>query len=154
MSDEKEAPGFAELANLHGPKETKPELNQAQREIAAIRNAENTLLRKSMQAVEDAMDFREIDPSQKEPPQEWVDEHGLIEAQKRFRIAQAAWLGSKNAPVGLKMAQALTVGIIRAKATERAAPMTLNAVQVVVSASEKREYPETEIIDTEAEILE
>lgn len=108
--------------------------------LSLIKSIEDELLLEVSTIVRDAMCFRDIEPNAEFAPAEWyqsmVDKIGdgpaKDEAAKRFRMAKAAWMNSKEAPVGLKLAQNTMIGIIKARATEDQAPRPLNvAVQIV-----------------------
>lgn len=96
---------------------------------------------------EDVLAFRDIDPSTTEPPKEWVDALGPKEAMKRFRIAQSAWMSAKEAPVGIKVAKELVVGISKALGESAQAPRVLNMQKVVVYSGAPPEYPVIEVIE-------
>lgn len=105
----------------------------------AIQNAElasmqDELLVRSLNVVEGAMAFAEIEPTDSDPPAEWIEQLGEEKARIKFRIARAAWMAAKDAPVGIKVASALAVGIIKAKATEKAGPKQLNIAFVQMTA--------------------
>jgi hypothetical protein len=95
-----------------------------------LRHMADSIFAQHLQVISDASEFRNIDPSLPEPPAEWVEELGYEEAQNRFRIARAAWLPLKDAPVGLKISQQIVTGIMKAKATEKGGPRTLNVIAV------------------------
>jgi hypothetical protein len=107
-----------------------PSIHDQQR--AKLKDIEDQLLVSSLSIVRDALAFEEIDPNTTEPPEHWVQELGPEGAEKRFRMAQAAWLNAKEAPVGLKLAKELGLGIIKARSTESAGARLNVAVQAVV----------------------
>lgn len=100
---------------------------------ARLRNIEDQLLRSSLSIVRDSLAFEEIDPEATEPPEHWVEELGMEGAIKRLRLAKAAWLNAKEAPVGAKMAKEVAMGIIKARSTETAGARLNVAVQVVAA---------------------
>jgi hypothetical protein len=69
-----------------------------------LQKLENEIFAENLVIVMDATRFREIPPDAKEPLPEWIAELGPTEAWKRFRVAQAAWMGAKDAPVGISIA--------------------------------------------------
>lgn len=122
--------------------EVLPEKRTAAEERAlALRNLEDELLQESMKVVRDVLRFRDVDPTEEEPPMSWRLEHGYDEAKKMQAIARAAWMPAKLAPVGLKYATQMGLGIIKARATERAAPQNL-AVQFIQMTVPPRQFPE------------
>lgn len=107
-----------------------------------LRGIEDDLLERSLTTVQDALAFQEIDPEQASPPLAWVEELGPKAAERRLRLAKAAWMSAKDAPVGLKVAKDMAAGIIRARSAEQAAPRLAVAVQVVTSSAQ---YPSIEV---------
>lgn len=108
--------------------------------LSLIRSIEDEMLLEASTIVRDAMKWRDIEPSSVDAPTEWYQElkerlgdgPAKDEAIKRFRVAKAAWMSSKDAPIGLKLATQVMVGIVKARATEDQAPRPLNvAVQIV-----------------------
>lgn len=109
-----------------------------------LRRLEDDLLRQNMTIIADAGYFREIDPDMEEPPKEWILELGKRGAKNRLRMAKAAWLNAKEAPVGLAVAKSVMTGIIKARAAEKDAPRSLN-IAVAVNMS----LPKLEIVEVE-----
>lgn len=124
----------------------KDALNFAAKRQDKLKELENELFAENMAIMRDMACFRDIDPDCEEPPEQWVTEVGPIEARKRLRIAKAAWLSAKEAPVALAVSKSITMGIIKARATEKAGPRSLNValVHMVAPASqfEERELEE------------
>lgn len=120
---------------------------------------EDDIARKSMFVLEGALSFLELEeatfdengqPVPPPIPAGWVEElermyptQGERLAEMKHRVARAAWLPSKEAPVGLKMAQATATGLARIRAGEKKGNKTLN-VQVV-QVVEGRTYEEIEV---------
>lgn len=101
-------------------------VSEGQQAMESIRAIENKLLEDAMQVVEGGMAFKEIDPSDEEPPAEWIMQLGTEEAWKRFRLARAAWLPQKDAPMGFKVASGVMTSILRARAGSGHQPRSLN----------------------------
>ncbi|MDX2253274.1 MAG: hypothetical protein NW202_13395 [Nitrospira sp.] len=101
-------------------------LTKSERNIREVRKMEDELYRDNMEIMRDAGKFRDIDPRSDEIPPEWIEELGQKEASKRFRVAKAAWMSAKTAPVGISNARAIVSSIVKARATEKAAPTNLN----------------------------
>lgn len=98
------------------------------------------------QIVQDSLRFREISPDQKDPPIEWVRQFGQEEADRMFRVAQASWLPAKCAPIGIKNAMYVAVGILKARAAKSTGNQTLNVAVMMPSAiSEPPSFPEVEV---------
>lgn len=121
------------------PRELNPD------KLDRLRDIESGLLERSMAILGDALSFRDIEPGSETCPPEWRD-MDPDEAVKRLRVANAAWLGKKDAPVGLDLAKQVAVGIIKARATEKTAPKTLNVTVVNMSAP----LPVFDVIEVES----
>lgn len=107
--------------------------------FAEIRAIEDEILAESSLVIRDALRFREIEPDADGPPEVWVDEVGEEEAMRRFRMAKAAHMNAKQAPVGFSLAKATMVGITKARAAAGAGVRTLNVgVSVVMPAPEMK----------------
>lgn len=111
-----------------------------------LRDLEDQLLERSLTVVSDVLYARDIDPGQKEAPPEWGD-MDPDEKIKRLRTANAGWMNKKDAPVFIATGVQVASGIIKARATEKAAPKTLNVQIVQMSAP----LPQFEVIEMEPE---
>lgn len=103
-------------------------------DMADVAQLEEDLFHQVSVILTDAMKFRDIAPDAEAPPVEWIRAIGLAEAEKRFRIAKAAWASAKDAPAGLKLAKDAMVGMVRARATRDQGPRVLNATLIQTSA--------------------
>lgn len=117
-----------------------------ERRLEKMRSMEDELLQTNMTIMRDMSCFRDITPDMTQPPPEWIEELGIEEATKRLSVARAAWLPPKEAPVGLAVSKAVTLGIIRARAAEKAGPRTLN-VALVHMVAPKEQFEEKELDD-------
>ena len=95
--------------------------------IDRIREIEDRLMLKAATQVENALAWDEIDMGA-ECPAEWIELYGAEGAKRRYRAAQAAQMSNKEAPAGLKLSTTYLVVSMKARATEKAAPRTLNVV--------------------------
>jgi hypothetical protein len=138
----------------HGDPDTEPtqlavaeaSLVKSERVLAAERilELENRMLADSLEIVADVHRFREISPDDTAPPQAWIDELGEELAWRRFRVASAAWLPVKEAPVAIKTATQMAVGILKVKAMDRSGGRMhqFNAAVVVnLSGEQMQPYP-------------
>lgn len=108
-----------------------------------LRNVENEILVSSLGVVHASVDFAEVTPGDTEPPPEWVTKYGRPAALKRLRIAQAAWLSNKDAPVGIRVATQIASSIIKSRSVEKAAPRQLSVTWVSPAApTQVHSYPE------------
>ena len=124
---------------------------QSQQELSQdrLKSIEDELLEEAMSMTRHMLAFSEIDPgdvaSEKAALAKWSAELGPDVAAKRLRLARGSWMPGKDAPVGLKHASVLAVGIIRARATERGAPRSLNISIVQLTEQPMMKYPEREV---------
>lgn len=106
-------------------KPVKLDLGPASQE-ESLRTVEDKILTKAMTVVQDALHFADIDMGTEVCPAEWIDDIGPEAAARRYRAATWAQLNQKEAPVGLKYAKEVLVGIVKARATEKQEPRKLN----------------------------
>lgn len=139
---------FDEAFNLPPPEEPKVEivrrpspLEKRQEQLSSIRD---DLFKKVTDIVDPMLQFAEFDPERPDVvPLCW--RHFPEEEQKRrMRVARAAWQTKKEAPVALEHAAKIYLGIVRAQATEKAAPRSLNIAFVKV-LSQPKNYDELEV---------
>lgn len=112
-----------------------------------LRDLEDELLGESMAVVAGAVSFAEIDGNAELPSAEFLEKfRNHPDPQKLFRIMKAANKPTKDAPIGLAIAQRTSMGIIKARATAKAAPQPLAlSVQVVTT------MPEFKVLDVKGE---
>lgn len=115
---------------------------------------EDTILLRAATVVDSALAWAEVDKAQYDPPPEWVAEMGEQQARQRLRVAQAAWLSQAEAPVGLKLANNVMIGIAKARG-QQSKLRTGNSlnVQICLPAPTSKEHPEPgqviEVIDVD-----
>ena len=109
----------------------------------------DSLFKESMGVLRDAMRFTQIDPKLEQgldPAFEKMErELGQEEAQIAYRTALFASLPSADAPIGLKLAANIAVGIMKANAAEKGGTHVLNVAKVVLSASALPQFEEREV---------
>lgn len=92
--------------------------------------------------VESGLSFADISPADVAPPQKWIDKLGVEEAERRFRLARAAWLPRGDAPAGMSIA----VDILKMDAKVKAAaktPATQNlSIAIQMNVTPQQTYPE------------
>lgn len=120
-----------------------PEKRRQEMSLDTFRAIEDELLKETMQVAYGIACFAQLGPDAEAPPEEWVRELGEKAAWTKFRVAKAAWMCQSEAPVGLKLAQATAIGIMRVRAADKAPTAQLNysVVQVVGVP----EFPEKEV---------
>jgi hypothetical protein len=107
------------------------------------------LLAESLGVIRDAMRFRDIDPKleQKDDPAFWTmeDELGPDDAKRAYRVAKYALATAADAPIGLKLATNIAVGIMKADAAEKGAAPILNVGRVIVNNAAIAVFEEREV---------
>lgn len=117
----------------------KSEAELAQEGLKAI---EDSLYEQSAEVISDALRFAELDEGQ--PPPEWVEKFGAQRTEKMARTAQMASLPSKEAPVGLQIAQKTHAAISKARAAAGTGPKVLNMTLVQMPGANVV-FPEKEL---------
>jgi hypothetical protein len=130
----KTKPGKKQLA-----KAKKPEAEVRAERIEAV---ERELYQRNLEVLLDASYFGEAGDLST-VPQPWIEELGVEEATRRFKIAKAAMLAPKEAPTGLGVAKHIVSAFAKAKASAQA-PRTLN-VNLITVAVGPRLLPEQEL---------
>lgn len=126
------------------PLTVRPGAKEQEGAQSRLREIADGLLEQNLSIMESASAFGDIDPADAEPPPEWVKQFGEEGARRRHRIARAAWLSSKDAPVGIANARALVVGMMKSKAMENAAPKHFSVVTVQLTEPQLRKALEEE----------
>lgn len=121
----------------------------AQRRLQAKKDE---LLEEHVTILRDAALARQISPAAKEPPQDWVDEHGEEEAWNMFRVAQAAWLNGKAAPVFLTLSTKVLSGLARDSSGKSQVTLNVGIMMpepVPITAEAEEVYPVIDVEDAE-----
>jgi len=112
------------------------------RQAERMMDLEDRVLERNLVILDGAARFHEIDPEAEAPPPEWVRELGQERAMERFRLAKYALMPAGAAPMGMKMAAPVVVGIMKAKAARDSGPkMTLNAALFQIPIADQVTYP-------------
>lgn len=90
-----------------------------------LQSVEDKLFDRSAEILEGALRFTEVNPEETEPPAEWIHEYGYAKAKRVLQSARTAWMSAKNAPVGIKVAESIARGVMKARSLEKAAPKSL-----------------------------
>lgn len=126
--------------------------------LPAFRKMEDELLEESASIVRDALYFGDVEfevdsEGNPIPPDElldkWTEElgggrKGRALAKKRLRLAKYALMPNKEAPYGLKLAQAVMNGIQRVRMADKIVQHDLNIGHVVIVQNQYN-YPEREV---------
>lgn len=143
-----ESPAMAEpepktelLAPEPGPRAVERAKTKRSQDLAKVEEVENELFLESAQAMSDVVQcFQDWDPTDKDQQEQlylrWqADEKIGPERALRMRnLVRAAWLGKKEAPVGLAIIQSIYVAGVKARATRDGGPATMNVQMVQMSA--------------------
>lgn len=79
-------------------------------------------------------------------PDKWFETYGPDGAERRAAVAAASWMNAKEAPVFIKVASSILVGMIRASADRESGNRTLNVALVQMEVSPAT-YPTLEVTD-------
>lgn len=104
---------------------------------------EQEVLEESLQVLNGVLKFNEVEHDDKDPPDEWVEQLGATKATKLLKLAKAGKLPAHMAPVGIKIAQQVATGILKARGDGNA-PRQLN-VQFVQFQAPVVNYPVQEV---------
>lgn len=104
----------------------------------------------SMQVLKDHMRFRDVDIGKdmtRDPAyHEMCVEFGTEEeAEKAYRLAAAGWMSAADAPVGIKNAMNIAIGIMKANAAEKGGSKVLNIAKVEIAAGAVPQFEEIEV---------
>lgn len=97
----------------------------------------------SREIVEAGLSFADIGPADTDPPPAWVQTWGVEGATRRFRVARAAWLPSREAPSAIAIATDVLKMDARVKAASKGAPLPQLNVAIQLNIT-PRTYPEEE----------
>lgn len=142
------------ISPIAGPVLAKPEsgaLDRKRQQRDKLIGMRDELLAESLGVIRDAMRFRDIDPEfakeiEKDPAfWDMEDELGAKDAKKAYRVAQYASMTAADAPIGLKLATNIAVGIMKANAAEKGGTHVLNVNKVVLAAHSLPVFEEREV---------
>ena len=133
----------------------KPKESMLQKVERGLQKMENELFEESNKVVMSAVSHTfDIDPANPdEIPAAWLDEMAddpsitIEQIRKRQRIAKAAWMPPKEAPVALQIAAKVLGGMQKARAMQDQGPKSLNLTMVSISAEGQvlPVFPEKEV---------
>lgn len=106
-----------------------------------LQKIEDQLYLQCSSVISAAAHFNEIEPGQEEPPEEWVERMGSVEAAKALRVANASWLPKGKAPMAIELCGRVAMGILGAKAKKNEGPRRLT-VNLVGMTKPKLKYRE------------
>lgn len=129
LDDEETLPVKVEPDEVAQPRR---KLSREERIEERLQEAENEVFAGALNTLADALHWRDINPDDDEPPLEWVQHLGLKEAQKRHRVARAAWMANKDAPAGLKIANQVMAAVVKGREARAVSEKPMN-VQVSVA---------------------
>lgn len=109
--------------------------------LVRLRDLEDSILVRASNVVDSAMAWAEVEFNTPDPPEEWVRDFGEEAARQRLNVAKAAWMPQSQAPVGLKLATAVMVGIAKARGNQKSSLQQNLNVQIVLPAPTSKEHP-------------
>lgn len=133
------------------PAKSDATIESHRKQLEVLAGLKNEVFEQSMGVLRDHLKFRDIDPYEKMEDskvfQALVEEHGQEEATKMYRLAEAGWRTAANAPVGIKNAMNIAIGIMKANATEKGGTRVLNVGKVFIDNSLVPQFEERTIED-------
>lgn len=130
-----------EVVRDEGPIVPPPPKALAAKQNARLLDLESKVLERNLEILDSSARFADFDPDADAPPPGWVEELGLEEAQRRFRVAKCAAMPASAAPIALKMAPAVVTGILKAQAARDNGPkLQLNAQIFQIPMAELPQY--------------
>ncbi len=98
------------------------------KKVREIRALEQSIFQRTMEVLDAASRFGEVDPTNLEPSRAMMDDfgHDPEKLAQVNRLARYALMNAKEAPVGLAIAKSVAVGLARAQAMSKSAPRTMN----------------------------
>lgn len=117
-------------------------MNRRQRHLEDIAEAEDRVHMTAVGILEATLDFHLVEPDQVIPPEDWVEQYGEKVAIQRLRVARAGWMPAGKAPIALRIAPAVVVGIAKARGQQAASrqPIEVNA-RIALPAPTSAEHP-------------
>lgn len=133
---------------------TREQINMDKRVMARVEltRLEEELYRSSCNVIMAVCDFAQLDPNDLDAvPAQWVDDYGPDAAIMRHRIARSGWLPPSKAPVAIRLAQSVTVGIMRVRSGKTPIDVHQNVALIKLPAPQGY-YEEMELPDEESGI--
>lgn len=100
-----------------------------------MRSIEDELHQEAGEVLQDVLQFADIDPENPVKPKGWSD--------KKFLRAKTGWSPAKDAPIAVKVAKDVLVGMSKARAAEKSGPKTMN--MVVFYSGKAPDFPEQDV---------
>jgi hypothetical protein len=114
----------------------------------AMRAVVDEIFEEAAANIAGVMKFSDIDQQNPDVvPQAWIEAHGQEKAEKMHRLALMGLSNSRNAPVGIKTAQQVFTGIMKARENKGNEYRQLNMIFVRMESHAPKEYPEEEWIE-------
>lgn len=104
-----------------------------------LRKIDDKLMMRAAEVTTDLLSFDELSFGATEPPEEWVEELGQEEADRRFRRVKAGQMGASQAPMGAKAAVSIATSGMTSRANAGKG-LTLNVEQVHLTVATEGAY--------------
>lgn len=112
-----------------------------QEQLDALGGIKDKIFGDSMRVVEDYLRARDVNPKCAATPSDDPEYFKLMlelgdeeEVMKTYRIASSGWLPAQDAPGFVKAAMNMSIGIMKANATEKSGPKTLNVGKIMIDS--------------------
>ena len=129
------------------PKPNKAAVARAEHD--SLVGIKNEVFGDAMLVLKDHMRFRDVDADKDkglDPGYHaMVAEMGREEADKAYKLAIAGWMGQADAPVGIKNAMNIAIGVMKANAAEKGGSKVLNIQKVEINANSVPQFEEIEV---------
>lgn len=118
-------------------------------QLEALKGIRDRLFMESMVVIGDTMKARDLDPAVDRDLDpaflKMVDELGEEEAQKTYRVALAGWGKAADAPVFVKVATNVAIGIMKANAAEKGGTHVLNVGRIMIASDAIPQFEERDV---------
>jgi hypothetical protein len=129
-----EKPKYHEVEKVEGKR--RPLVNREE-SFERVRELEDELFVETASVVTDSLKFADITFDEtgevESYPAKWDKEMGPADLQRRLRIAKANWMSSSEVPNGIKMAQNIAIGIMKARSQEVSNKPTIRIQNAVMT---------------------
>lgn len=154
MADSEPAPPVTELLPprpfVKGPVTLAKENEKGSYALEKMREIEGEIFAESAEMMRDILRFADWPADDKDKQEQlhlrWTNDPkiGPERADRMRNLCIAAWMGKKDAPIGLAMLTQVYVGGVKSRALSESGTKVLN-VQRIEFAAPKTEYPEIEV---------
>ena len=102
---------------------------------------EDEILQACYQITQAHLAYVEVSPTEENPPESWVQQHGLENAMKRLDVAKSGWLPTSKEPSGSVAARQIMVGIAKARGQKASIRVPEVNVKIALPAPTSASFP-------------